>query len=118
MKDNIEEKLEVGDKVVCDGLRTGKFGKVLGHGSSKHSIALNIDGDEIHEPDYCLLEVTEQNKRAVELLLSHLTTTRKEAFEEALAELPEVKPAKDGLVGISWNLCRSLMRERLLGKIK
>ena len=73
-----EVGVEVGDRVVCDGLQTSQFGKVIGVGSDEHSIKLLINGEERYEPDYCLLEVTAKNKRAVELLLIH--------FKQIIAE--------------------------------
>lgn len=67
--------------VICDGLFTGKTGKVIGVGSSEHSIKLLVDGVERYEPDYALLQVTEENKLAVELLVMHLTSEAKKQEE-------------------------------------
>lgn len=81
-------EVQVGDRVICDGLSTGKIGKVLGLGSSEHSIKLLVEGVERYEPDYALLEVTAENKRAVELLLSHYSqlTTRDTYWKERVRE--------------------------------
>lgn len=80
-----EVKVRAGQVVICDGLYTGQFGDLMGYGSSKHSIKLLVQGVERYEPDYALLDVTEDNEQAVRLLLSHHQELQK-AREEAVRE--------------------------------
>lgn len=76
--------------IICDGLYTGRIGKVIGVGSNKHSIKLLIEGVERYEPDYALLPITEENKQAIELLVSHITTLLAQKEEEKHALVREI----------------------------
>lgn len=81
----IEEEIQDGDVLICDGTYTGKVGKIIGVGSSEHSIKLLVDGTERYEPDYCLLRVTKDNKKSVVLLILHLTAIQR-AYEAGREE--------------------------------
>lgn len=70
------KSIEEGDVIICDGLLTGKHGKPIGTGSSKDVILIDIDGIQRYQGAYALLPVTEKNKRAVQLLMSHFASPK------------------------------------------
>ena len=88
------EQMQNGDVVICDGLYTGKIGHIVGIGSTEHSIKLLIDNEiERYEPDYALITIPDDNKKALALLVSHLATaiaaTEARVREEAWDEIVE-----------------------------
>lgn len=103
--EELVDEMKNGDVVICDGLFAGKIGHIVGVGSSEHSIKLLIDNEiERYEPDYALISITDDNKKALALVVLQLTTTqrvREKTIEEVKIEIEkEVDRIKDG--DIKW----------------
>lgn len=86
--------VESREVVICDGLFTGTFGTVGGHKGTSVAVCIpNYSGHDCdgmcpgggtYEPEYALLEVTNENKEAIKLLVSHI-----EALDSAIGEVTE-----------------------------